>query len=152
MTITPAKTQLLPADVKIDLFFIFDGDGRLYTRTFTRRRAMNKIDKGLARQVGPNTIQYSTVFNDNSVTFDPELFFPRDLIILTEFLSGRHADETAYLIQMHNIKAIKNVPYYYKQSPEDNDGSNCRSSRRFNTMSANPFSPVNEFRKTGNQL
>jgi hypothetical protein len=34
LTITPAKAQLLPADVKIDLFFIFDGDGRLYTRTF----------------------------------------------------------------------------------------------------------------------
>jgi hypothetical protein len=37
LTITPAKAQLLPAAVKIDLFFIFDGDGRLYTKTFTRR-------------------------------------------------------------------------------------------------------------------
>lgn len=125
MTITRAKTQLLPADVKIDLFFVFDGEGRLYTRTFTRRRAMNKIDKGLARQVGPNTIQYSTVFDDNYVTFDPDSIFPRDLILLTEPLYGRHAEETTYLVQLHNIKAIKEVSNY-RFNPEDNGRSNYR--------------------------
>ncbi|OPX83409.1 MAG: hypothetical protein A4E53_04648 [Pelotomaculum sp. PtaB.Bin104] len=148
-----AVIKLLPYDAEVSLFFVFDGDGRLSVRTFTQERALNKIKRGLARQVGPNTVQYLAVFNDDSVTFQPDITFPYDLIVLTDPLSGRHADETTSLIEAHNIEAIKNSPLYETfPDPEDNGIHNHYPSYRVDPMPQKPFGPMSKHKINKNTV
>lgn len=125
------EARLLPANVEVSLFFVFDGAGRLAKKTFTRQRAMGKIKKGLARRLGPNTLQHRAVFDDGAVTFDPDAVFPDDLIILEQPPDGRYAEETACLIELHNIEAVKLYPEYGLPGPEENGAHNCRFYSRF---------------------
>jgi len=148
-----AIIKMLPDDAEANLFFVFDGDGRLSVRTFTRKRALNKIKRGLARQVGPNTVQYKAVFNDDSVTFHPDIIFPYDVIVLTDPLSGRHANETTYLIEAHNLEAIKNSPLYENfPDPEDNGIHNHYPSYRLDPMPKKPFGPMSKHKINKNTI
>lgn len=146
-------TKLLPDNVEVSLFFVFDGDGRLSIRTFTKERALNRIKKGLVRQVGPNAVQHKAVFNDESVTFYPDITFPYDVIVLTDPLSGRHADETTRLIEIHNVEAVRNSPLYeIFPEPQDNGIPNHYPSSRVDPLPKKPFGPMSKYQINKNAV
>jgi len=145
--------ELLPLKIKENLFVVFDGTGRLTTQIFTKKRAMNKVAKGLARQVGPFAIQHKAVFNDDCITFNPDLTFPRDLIILTSPLNGRYAEMTTMVIELHNIEAIKNQPGYDTiPDPRHNGIHNHYPSYHVNPMPKKPFGPMKEYQVNKNAI
>lgn len=58
-------------------------------------------------------------------------FSPNDLIILEQPPRGRYAEETACLIELHNIEGIKLYPEYGLPGPEENGTPNYHFYNRF---------------------